>query len=272
MPTIAAEDSLREGHLEDALAQLQEQVRRNPAEAKYRIFLFQLLALMGRWERALTQLNVCGDLDAANLAMVQTYREAIRCEVLREKVFRGEISPLIFGKPERWIALLIESSKRSAQGDYSTAIQFRDQAFESAPTTTGSINGQTFEWVADSDSRLGPVMEAIVNGRYYWIPFCRIARIELEPPSDLRDLIWLPAQFTWANGGSTVGLIPSRYPDSEKVDDSAICMARRTDWKEPVEGYSLGMGQRVLVTNEGDFSLFEIRDIAMNADAIENDG
>ncbi|WP_077731012.1 type VI secretion system accessory protein TagJ [Methylocaldum sp. 14B] len=272
MSTIAAEESLREGRLEDALAQLQDQVRQNPAEAKYRIFLFQLLALMGRWERALTQLSVCGDLDAANLAMAQTYREAIRCEVLREKVFRGEISPLIFGKPERWIALLIEACKCAAQGDYPMAIQFRDQGFESAPGTSGTIDGKPFEWVADSDSRLGPVVEAIVNGRYYWIPFCRIARIELDPPSDLRDLVWLPAQFTWANGGSAVGLIPSRYPDSEKADDVAIRMARRTEWQEPVEGYSLGMGQRVLVTNEGDFSLFDVREIAMNTDTIENDG
>lgn len=258
--------------MEDALAQLQEQVRRNPSEVKYRIFLFQLLALMGRWERALTQLNVCGDLDAANLAMVQTYREAIRCELLREKVFRGEISPLIFGNPEQWIALLVEASKSCAQGNYSVAAELRNQAFESATATSGSINGEPFEWIADSDGRLGPIVEAIVNGRYYWIPFCRVARIELEPPSDLRDLVWLPAQFTWANGGSAVGLIPSRYPDSEKAGEAAICMARRTDWKEPVEGYSLGMGQRIFVTNEGDFSLFDIREIATNVDTTESDG
>lgn len=272
MSIIAAEESLKKGRLEDALAQLQEQVRRSPAEAKYRIFLFQLLALMGRWERALTQLNVCGDLDAANLAMVQTYREAIRCELLREKVFHGDISPLVFGKPERWVALLIEASKLSAQKDYSNAIRFRDQAFEAAPATGGTIDGKAFDWVADSDSRLGPVLEAIVNGRYYWVPFCRIARIELEPPSDLRDLIWLPAHFTWVNGGSAVGLVPSRYPGSDKAAEAAICMARRTEWEEPVEGYALGSGQRVLVTNEGDFSLFDIREIALNADATECDG
>ncbi|CAI8797729.1 type VI secretion system accessory protein TagJ [Methylocaldum szegediense] len=272
MSIIAAEESLKEGRLDDALAQLQDQVRRSPAEVKYRIFLFQLLALMGRWERALTQLNVCGDLDAANLAMVQTYREAIRCELLREKVFRGEISPLVFGQPEQWIALLIEASKLAAQNDYSSAVRLRDQAFEAAPTTSGTIDGKAFDWLADSDSRLGPVLEAIVNGRYYWIPFCRIARIELEPPSDLRDLVWLPAHFTWSNGGSTVGLIPSRYPGSESAAGAAICMARRTEWEEPVEGYALGSGQRVLVTNEGDFSLFDIREIALNADATENDG
>ncbi|BBA33146.1 virulence protein SciE type [Methylocaldum marinum] len=269
---MSAEESLREGRLEDTLAQLQDQVRRNPGEVKLRIFLFQLLALMGRWERALTQLNVCGDLDGANLAMVQTYREAIRCEWLREKVFQGSVLPLIFGKPERWIALLVEASKLFAQGSYANALDLRNQAFESAPATSGTLNGNSFDWIADSDSRLGPVIEGVVNGRYYWIPFCRIARIELEPPSDLRDLIWLPAQFTWANGGAAVGLIPARYPGSEQSPDGAISMARRTEWNEPVEGYSLGLGQRVLVTNESDFSLFEIQELALNVDEIEDDG
>ncbi|HCK80355.1 MAG TPA: virulence protein SciE type, partial [Candidatus Competibacteraceae bacterium] len=80
---MQAEQSLREGRLQDALAELQAQVRKEPANPKYRIFLFQLLAVQGQWERALNQLNVVGEMDAASLPMVQTYREAIRCELLR---------------------------------------------------------------------------------------------------------------------------------------------------------------------------------------------
>jgi type VI secretion system protein ImpE len=70
-----AEQHLQEGNLNEALIQLQNQVKKDPANAKLRTFLFQLLAVLGEWDRALTQLNVSGDLDAANLAMVQTYRE-----------------------------------------------------------------------------------------------------------------------------------------------------------------------------------------------------
>ena len=46
---MQAEQSLREGRLRDALAELQAQVRKEPADAKYRIFLFQLLAVLGLW-------------------------------------------------------------------------------------------------------------------------------------------------------------------------------------------------------------------------------
>ena len=103
---MLAEESLRAGDLDEALAQLQDAVRKDTANAKLRIFLFQLLAVLGQWGRALTQLEVAGELDAGALAMVQTYREAIRCEVLRTGVFAGQRSPLFFGQPQPCTASL----------------------------------------------------------------------------------------------------------------------------------------------------------------------
>ena len=79
----AAELLVREGDPHAALKQLQEQIRANSADPKLRVFLFQLLCVLGQWERALTQLDVAATLDAGALAMAQIYREAIRCEVLR---------------------------------------------------------------------------------------------------------------------------------------------------------------------------------------------
>ncbi len=57
--------------------------------------------------------------------MAQTYREAIICEVYREKVFAGEKEPLIFGEPQEWVALLIEALKLLAQGRPAEAAQLR---------------------------------------------------------------------------------------------------------------------------------------------------
>ena len=83
----SAEQSLQEGNLSETLTQLQNQIKKDPANAKLRTFLFQLLLVLGEWDRALTQLNVAGELDASTLPMVQTYREAIRCQLLRKDVF-----------------------------------------------------------------------------------------------------------------------------------------------------------------------------------------
>ena len=47
-----------------------EQVRSEPANAKLRVFLFQLLCVNGDWDRALSQLNVAGELDAGTPVMI----------------------------------------------------------------------------------------------------------------------------------------------------------------------------------------------------------
>lgn len=260
---MQAEQSLREGNLKQALAQLQKAVRSEPANPKLRIFLFQLLCLLGEWEKALNQLTVAGELDAANLAVVQTYREAIRCEALRAAVFSGRFSPTIFGDPQPWMALLIESLKLTAEGRSVESESLRARAFEEAPATPGSLDGKAFAWIADADSRLGPMLEAIVNGRYFWVPFQQIQRIELEKPQDLRDLVWLPCHFQWANGGIAVGLIPTRYAGSEQAEDAAIRMARRTEWLPIAEGAYRGLGQRILATDIDEFPLLDIRQIQL---------
>jgi type VI secretion system protein ImpE len=260
-----AEQSLQEGNLQEALVQLQNQVKKDPANAKLRTFLFQLLAVQGEWDRALTQLNVAGDLDAATLPMVQTYREAIRCELLRKDIFLGLKTPQIFGEPQQWIALLVQALKLTAHQQHTDANKLRDQAFELAPTTSGTINGESLEWLADADTRLGPVLEAIINGQYYWIPFLQIQEIQIEEPADLRDVVWMPAHFIWTNGGDAVGLIPTRYPDSETAEDPLLRLARKTEWTELASQTFFGLGQRLLSTNDNDYALMDIREIKFNA-------
>jgi len=261
---LAAEQSLKDGDIQSAMAQLQEQVKSNPAKAELRVFLFQLLSVQGQWGRALTQLDVSGELDASTLAMVQTYREALRCEALRAEVFAGSRSPLIFGDPQEWMALCIQALGLSANGSLVEAADLRAQAFELAPATSGSIDGDSFDWIADADSRIGPFLETIVNGSYYWIPWQHIGRISIEAPEDLRDMVWTPAQFTWANGGQAVGLIPSRYPGSEMSEDGKIKLAQKTQWVEQGADQYFGLGQRILATDSNDYALLETREIALN--------
>ena len=269
---MAPELTLRDGTLADTLVELQTRVRNEPANAKHRIFLFELLAVLGQWDRALNQLNVAGELSAAALAMVQMYREALNCEVLRAEVFAGKRSPLVFGQPEQWVALMIEALRLTADGRTGQAEDLRATALEAATATSGNLRvsanpedpAQPLEWIADADSRLGPVLEAIVNGRYYWIPFRNIRTIMIEKPADLRDLVWMPARFQWANGGEAVGLIPTRYPDSEASEDDALRLARRTDWSERGPQTFTGLGQRMLATDAGEFALMDVRRIDLD--------
>jgi type VI secretion system protein ImpE len=114
----------------------------------------------------------------------------------------------------------------AGRGENERSTELRSKAFEDAETSSGEINGQPFEWVADADSRLGPVLEAVINGRYYWVPFSRLSAVTVEEPEDLRDMVWMPAQLQFENGGESVALIPTRYPGSETSDDGLIALAR----------------------------------------------
>ena len=261
---MSAVKLVQAGKLDDALQALQNEVRRSPAEASHRVFLFQLLAVMGRWDRALTQLNVAADLDPAALTMAQAYRETLQCEALREQIFSGNRSPLIFGEPEGWIAQVVEALRLDAAGDLAGAAAMRAKAFDQAPATSGAINGEQFEWIADADSRLGPLLELVMNGRYYWVPFSCIQRIRAEAPADLRDTVWMPVSVMWSNGGEAVGFIPTRYPGTVASTDGALLLARRTDWVDVGADTWRGIGQRMLATSDGDYALLDLRSVELD--------
>ncbi len=261
---ISPEDSVRAGDLAQALQSLQNRVRANPGDAKERIFLFQLLALLGQWERALTQLKVAADLDASTLILNQLYRQAILAEGARANVFAGA-TPLVLGEPPQWLGKFFEALRLTAQDHHEQAADLRLQALEEAPTSAGTINGERFEWIADGDSRLGPCLELIVDGKYMWAPFERVQSITLEPPSDLRDLLWAQAIVTWSNGGRTPALIPARYHATEQADNDALRQCRRTEWIEPFKDTYFGVGQRMLTTDAGEYPLLEVREIVFDA-------
>ncbi len=264
-----ARDLLRQSNVQGALDQLKAEVRKAPREPRLRTFLFQMFCITGEWDRALTQLKVVRELDPATDAMAQTYQAAIRCEILREKVFRGQRTPTVFGDPGDCVPLLIEATRLLGAGQAGEAAKLRDAAFDAAPTAEGVVNGKACQWFADADPRLGPIVEAVVEGKYMWIPFNRVKWLNVEAPADLRDQVWMPARFTWTNEGEAVALIPTRYPGSAASPDPAIQLARKTEWTELDEDWSLPVGQRILVTDNDEVALMDVRKLSILHEAAE---
>lgn len=252
-----------------ALQALTEEIKARPADSKLRVFMAQLLCVMGQWERALNQLSVAAELDALAIPMKQVYGEAIRCEGLRADVFAGRRTPMVFGQPSEWLALLLESLLRQGSGEDAMAEDLRARAFEAAPALPGSIDGQAFEWLADADMRIGPVLEAFVNGRYYWVPFERLAQVRFEAPEDLRDLVWLPANLQLENGGETLALVPTRYAGTESCEDGTLRLARKTEWRELRPDVWAGWGRRMWSSSIGEGSehpMLDVREIRFAAE------
>ena len=255
---MTALDALRSGEVQQALDLLKTDVRRAPRDARLRTFLFQMFCITGEWDRALTQLGVCGELDPASDAMVRTYQVAIRCEVLRAKVFAGQRTPTVLGDPGPWLPLLIEATRLLGAGQAEKAATLRDAAFDAAPPLPATVDGTAAEWIADADPRLGPTIEAIVDGKYVWVPYNRIRSIQLDPPADLRDQVWMPAQFTWTNDGTAVGFIPTRYPQTTDSTDGALLLARRTEFQDS-DHWSIPIGQRMIVSDTAETALMDLR-------------
>src|SRR5690242_20584405 len=173
---MTAEELFKAGRLTEALQRLQGELKDRPTDVKRRIFLFQLLSVLGDWARAGTQLKVLAEMDSGSLLMVNIFEPILLCERIRDQVFAGKRTPLIFGEPPAWVGALVQAVGLFGRGEGKAGRELRDGAFAEAPALPGKINGNPFTWLADADERLGPVLELFLEGRYYWAPFERIQR------------------------------------------------------------------------------------------------
>ena len=264
----AAEEALKRGDLKACREALFKHVRGKPEDAAARAFLFQFLCLTGEWDRAKKQLQLFAEMDQTAIGFAAIYSAAIDAEATRAEVFAGKQLPPVFGPPEAWIAKLGEALRQDG-ADPALAASLRQDAYAEAPARKGTVDGKPFDWITDADARFGPALEAVVDGAYHWLPFQHIAKLELEAPKDLRDLVWMEGALTLTNGGSFGILVPARYPGAETSGDAAEVMGRKTDWAEMGEGMYRGSGQRMLATDAEDLSLMEVRVIEFEAAEVE---
>jgi type VI secretion system protein ImpE len=119
------------------------------------------------------------------------------------------------------------------------------------------------------------VLETIINGRYGWVPLCNLARLRVDEPTDLRDLVWTAAHLDFPNGGQTVALVPTRYVGTTAEGDAATWLARRTDWLPLGAADSphyRGLGQRWFVFGEHEQGLLQLRDVVFSAPVVPAPG
>lgn len=252
------------GRLTDTLASLQADIRRKPDDSGLRIALFQLLCVLGQWTRAHSQLGVLRGMGPQPQILASIFEPVLTAELFRHEVFAGKRQPLIFGEPPQWITGMVQALALDAQGQGAAAAAMREAALAAAPAQSGTVNGAPFTWLADADPRLGPVIEAIVEQKYYWIPLLRVAEITVPQPQDMRDLVWTSAHFTWEGGGESDGFIPVRYVGTETHGDDAARLARATSWREAPDGSVTGVGQRMFTTDAAEYGLLDVRTLKLD--------
>ncbi|PSJ36826.1 type VI secretion system accessory protein TagJ [Allosphingosinicella deserti] len=256
-----ADTLLRSGDLDGARTALVETVRAEPANQQARMFLFQLLAAAGEWDKAKRQLQALAQLSGEAQMLALTYGQAIDAEVERANVFAGrQRARQQIETP--WAEGVIDAISELGQGRFEAAEAARATAFDAAPDTPGTFNGTAFDWIADADARFGPCFEVIVAGRYGLQAFDQVARITSEGPRDLRDLIWYPVQIAFKSGQSVAAFLPARYPGSETSSNAAERLGHATTWKD-AGGVAIGLGQRLWTLSSGeDHPLLSLRELS----------
>jgi type VI secretion system protein ImpE len=297
-----------EHNLQDALSRLESEVRASPSSAGHRWALAELLCVLGHWERALKQLQVGAKLvdvkDAQWQAKAQMLRGLIRAEAQRTEVFAGQLLPVPVVDRPQWMEDLARAISLNEKGEHSQADEVRRAALDAAPTRAGvctwhddsqgetssrvqsdgdqPLSQQRFDWISDTDTRLGPVCEFIVAGGYRWLAYADIASAQIARPASLLDLVWLPATLklrsTQAGPQQLHGYIPSRYSGTENIaaeigsiQRDALMLSRLTLWQDIGETGVFALGQKTLMTPQGDLPLMAMRSMDM-ADAAPDQG
>ncbi|AYV45141.1 virulence protein SciE type [Caulobacter flavus] len=261
---VSAEERLDAGDILGARAALVETVRARPRDIESQVFLFHVMAIQGDWEKAAARLRAIVALDPAYRMFGLLYGAAIGAEVARAEVFAGRRPPDLLCATAPWTEAFVAAFAGALAGD-PASIEARDMAADEALDVPGRWNDQDIDWIADTDDRLGPMLEAIVDGRWGLLPFEAVAELRSEGPRHLRDLIWLPAHVTLRSGERAAALLPTRYPGTEMEPDDTLKLARQTIWK-PGAGGVTAAGQRVLTGGEEiDLDLLSLRSLVMAA-------
>lgn len=245
-----ADALLRSGDLQGARAALVEVVRTQPSNERARMFLFQLLSVLGEWDKAHGQLTALAQLSAEAQMLSVAYGQAIEAERQRADVFTGRARARQHVASD-WAEPLLDALELFGSGREEEGIAARDAAFEAAPDTPGTLDGEAFEWIADADGRFGPSFEVIIGGRYGLQPFDQVERVQSNGAADLRDIIWYPVLIAFREGRTAAGLIPARYPGTEHEGTAGERLAQATGWGERSWGQS-GIGQRLLALSTGE--------------------
>ncbi|BDT67994.1 hypothetical protein os1_21750 [Comamonadaceae bacterium OS-1] len=285
-------------NLQEALSSLEADVRKQPTSLAPRWALIEMLCLLGHWERALKQLQASAKLAPETGPTAQTQaqllRSLVRAEHQRASVFSGQLLPVPVVDRPQWMEDLARAIAFNAKGQHQQADPLRRAALDAAPTHAmrcvlqnnvqaanpranapveeGGWAEQRVSWIADSDTRLGPVCEFIVAGGYRWVAFADIASVHIERPTRLLDLVWLPATLTLrstqAGSKAIHGFIPTRYSGTERVaaevgsqQRDALVLAHLTHWQDVGETGVFALGQKTLMGDGVDFPLLDLREL-----------
>jgi type VI secretion system protein ImpE len=251
----------QQGRLNEAIDELTREVKAAPNDIASRTFLFELLCFAGEWDRAERQLDVIGHQSNQAKVGADIYRQNIKAERDRARLFSDAVSPHFLIQPPAYIELWLGAASGLLSRTTHETRKLLDRAEEERPALSGKINGVAFQDLKDCDERTGPVLEIFVQEKYTWLPFEQISRIDIAEPRNLRDLLWATARIQVLDGTMAQVYIPALYAGSNNHSNDEVRLGRRTEWYLYRNGLLSGVGSRLLLLDEEERSILDVRTI-----------
>lgn len=240
------------------IKEIENQIKLNPTEFGERWLLFQLLCLIGEWQRALKQLQLCAQMRSEFEQQAHLYRGLIACELFRQECFTGHKRPAFIQTQPSWLNLLLDAIPLDLSGDKLQADEIRLQALSSIADIAGLLNSdKSFLWISDSDTWLGPTIELVIGGIYTWLPFEQIHSITSKPPTNILELLWKPAHLVLKDGSEYHTFLMARCNELDSTDD-ALLLCQKTIWKEFGQSSVRAYGQKTWQTDQGEIGILEM--------------
>jgi len=258
---VKAKELLDANRLSAAILELNQEVKQHPTDLRIRTFLFELLCFDGAHERAERQLDVIGLQNESAGIGVDVYRQLLRADKARRRWFTEGLKPTFLIDPPSWAHHQLEAGHRLRGQQAEEATTLLEEAAHSRPKLTGLVNGMRCTEFRDIDDRLGAVLEVFFRETYVWLPTEQVRKITIPPPSQLRDLLWLPATIEIEEGAAGQVYLPVLYVGSQSENDDQLRLGRMTDWRELGNGLVGGVGQRMFLVDDREFSILEIREM-----------
>jgi type VI secretion system protein ImpE len=258
---VKAKELLEANQLSAAVAELTQEVKRHPSDPSLRTFLFEVLCFSGEFERAERQLDVIGHQNEKSGIGVEIYRNLIRAENARQKLFSQGLTPKFLVDPPDYVMDQLEAIHCLRGGNAAEAKALLGRSQGGLPTITCRINGKEFSGFWDSDDRTASILEVFAHDVYVWVPLGHIVKVTITAPKHLRDLLWLPATMEVVDRTPVDVFLPVLYAGSEHDENDQIRLGRMTDWLGLGEGIAGGRGQKVFLAGDEEKALLEIREL-----------
>jgi type VI secretion system protein ImpE len=261
---MSAKELFDAGNLQGAIDELTQDVKANPRDVRSRIFLFELLCFAADFQRAQRQLDAVAQTsgDVKVELGTQVYRNVVKAEMARRAFFRGDSrQPKFLSEPPSYVALHIEAVHKLRENRPDELEGLLSESSRLRRRLSGTRDGSPFEDIRDCDDLVAPFLEVLLQQDYVWIPFEQIRNLEIQAPRTLRDLLWIAARLDLTEKPLGDIFIPVQYFGSSEHANDQVRLGRMTDWKMVSDERFVGAGQRMLLIDDAEYPLLEIRKI-----------